>query len=96
MGYRIAVNAVLWPAPAKLNLFLHITSRRPDGYHELQTAFQFLDVKNRLLQIEVCHFLTPWNVHFLSFLFVMLGCRNNKAIYVPKILIFGFKIFKII
>lgn len=32
-----------WPAPAKLNLFLHITGRRADGYHELQTAFQFLD-----------------------------------------------------
>ena len=31
-----------WPAPAKLNLLLHITGRRPDGYHELQTVFQFL------------------------------------------------------
>lgn len=31
------------PAPAKLNLFLHINGRRPDGYHELQTLFQFLD-----------------------------------------------------
>jgi 4-diphosphocytidyl-2-C-methyl-D-erythritol kinase len=31
------------PAPAKLNLFLHITGRRPDGYHLLQTVFQFLD-----------------------------------------------------
>jgi len=31
-----------WPAPAKLNLFLHIVGRRPDGYHELQTVFQFL------------------------------------------------------
>ncbi|WP_153101448.1 4-(cytidine 5'-diphospho)-2-C-methyl-D-erythritol kinase [Paraburkholderia hayleyella] len=30
-------------APAKLNLFLHITGRRPDGYHELQTVFQLLD-----------------------------------------------------
>lgn len=33
-----------WPAPAKLNLFLHILGRRPDGYHELQTAFQFVDL----------------------------------------------------
>ena len=32
------------PAPAKLNLFLHITSRRADGYHELQTIFQLIDL----------------------------------------------------
>lgn len=32
-----------WPAPAKLNLFLHVTGRRADGYHTLQTAFHFLD-----------------------------------------------------
>lgn len=32
-----------WPAPAKLNLFLHIVGRRPDGYHLLQTVFQFID-----------------------------------------------------
>ncbi|HEY1611055.1 MAG TPA: 4-(cytidine 5'-diphospho)-2-C-methyl-D-erythritol kinase, partial [Paraburkholderia sp.] len=30
-------------APAKLNLFLHITGRRPNGYHDLQTVFQLLD-----------------------------------------------------
>tara|TARA_Y100000294_G_scaffold1605_3_gene1959 strand:- start:1463 stop:2296 length:834 start_codon:yes stop_codon:yes gene_type:complete len=32
-----------WPAPAKLNLFLHVVGRRPDGRHELQTLFQLLD-----------------------------------------------------
>jgi 4-diphosphocytidyl-2-C-methyl-D-erythritol kinase len=31
------------PAPAKLNLFLHITGQRPDGYHSLQTVFQLID-----------------------------------------------------
>ncbi len=31
-----------WPSPAKINLFLHVTRRREDGYHELQTAFQIL------------------------------------------------------
>lgn len=32
-----------WPSPAKLNLFLYITGQKPNGYHELQTLFQFLD-----------------------------------------------------
>jgi len=44
----------LWPAPAKLNLFLYITGRRPDGYHNLQTLFQFLDYGDTL-QITVDH-----------------------------------------
>lgn len=35
-------------SPAKLNLFLHITGRRPDGYHELQTLFQLLDWGDQL------------------------------------------------
>jgi 4-diphosphocytidyl-2-C-methyl-D-erythritol kinase len=35
-----------WPAPAKLNLFLHVTGRRPDGYHELQTLFQLIDLSD--------------------------------------------------
>jgi 4-diphosphocytidyl-2-C-methyl-D-erythritol kinase len=38
----------VWPAPAKLNLMLHITGRRADGYHELQTVFQFVDVCDEL------------------------------------------------
>ena len=36
------------PAPAKLNLFLHITGRRANGYHELQTLFQFVDLCDEL------------------------------------------------
>lgn len=40
--------SLTWPAPAKLNLFLHITGRRADGYHELQTVFQFLDYGDEL------------------------------------------------
>lgn len=36
-------SALTLPAPAKINLFLHITGRRSDGYHLLQTVFQLLD-----------------------------------------------------
>lgn len=42
------MNRQGWPAPAKLNLFLHITGRREDGYHLLQTVFQFLDYGDTL------------------------------------------------
>jgi len=43
-----AVAGRHWPAPAKLNLFLHITGRRADGYHTLQTAFQLLDLADTI------------------------------------------------
>lgn len=52
---------LVWPAPAKLNLFLHITGRRPDGYHTLQTVFQLLDYGDTL------HFRSStedWDLHF--------------------------------
>ncbi len=42
-----------WPAPAKLNLFLHILGRRADGYHELQSCFQFVDLCDEIsLQVR--------------------------------------------
>lgn len=41
-------NGMAWPAPAKLNLCLHIVGRRSDGYHLLQTAFQFIDLCDEL------------------------------------------------
>ena len=37
-----------FPAPAKLNLFLHVTGRRADGYHLLQTVFRFVDYADEL------------------------------------------------
>lgn len=42
------MNSLVLPSPAKLNLFLHILGRRPDGYHELQTLFQFLNYGDTL------------------------------------------------
>jgi len=38
------VAATLWPAPAKLNLFLHVVGQRADGFHRLQTLFQLIDL----------------------------------------------------
>ena len=43
-----AAAELILPAPAKLNLMLHILGRRADGYHELQTLFQFLDFGDEL------------------------------------------------
>lgn len=50
-----------WPCPAKLNLFLHINGRYPNGYHQLQSVFQLLDVGDELAfeieqqqQIKLC------------------------------------------
>src|SRR5512138_2014393 len=37
-----------WPAPAKLNLCLHIVGRRADGYHLLQSAMQFISLQDEL------------------------------------------------
>lgn len=42
------MSTTVWPAPAKLNLFLHVLGRRDDGYHELQTIFQFLDLADSI------------------------------------------------
>lgn len=39
---------IVYPAPAKLNLFLHIVGRRPDGYHLLQSVFRFIDYGDNL------------------------------------------------
>lgn len=53
-GRRALGGAEPWPAPGKLNLFLHVIGRRPDGYHLLQTAFQFIDLCD-----EICFQVRP-------------------------------------
>lgn len=43
-----AFDGEAWPAPAKINLFIHVLGRREDGFHDIQTLFQFLDAGDRL------------------------------------------------
>ena len=43
-----SINTISLPSPAKLNLFLHIVGQRDDGYHLLQTVFQFIDLHDTL------------------------------------------------
>ncbi|WP_145519124.1 4-(cytidine 5'-diphospho)-2-C-methyl-D-erythritol kinase [Yersinia mollaretii] len=59
----VSTNPQVWPSPAKLNLFLYITGQRADGYHQLQTLFQFLDYGDELTIVprdddQIC-LLTP-------------------------------------
>ncbi|WP_027708191.1 4-(cytidine 5'-diphospho)-2-C-methyl-D-erythritol kinase [Zooshikella ganghwensis] len=69
------------PAPAKLNLFLHILGRRVDGYHQLQTLFQFLDLADDITMTVrddgKLNLLTP---------FAGLADCDNLAIKAAKIL----------
>ncbi len=60
------------PAPAKLNLFLHITGRRDDGYHNLQTCFQLLDYGDNL-EFEL---LNSTTLNFESNLTTVLLAEN--------------------
>ena len=48
MSQHSTLTQIEWPSPAKLNLFLYITGRLDNGYHELQTLFQFIDFGDTL------------------------------------------------
>ena len=52
------------PSPAKLNLMLHILGRREDGYHELQTLFQFLDYGDELTFAVRDDGVIQWHTEF--------------------------------
>lgn len=91
-----------WPAPAKLNLFLHVVGRRADGYHLLQTVFRFIDRCDTLRfspradgQIELA---TPipgvpadsdLTVRAARLLQQHTGCRLGAAIHLDKRLPMG-------
>ncbi len=91
-----------WPAPAKLNLMLHITGRREDGYHLLQTVFQFVDYSDEL-SFEVkqsgdIHRLTPIAgvdaeddliIRAARLLKQRSGCSQGAAISIEKRLPMG-------
>ncbi len=64
-----------WPSPAKLNLFLYITGRRPDGYHTLQTLFQFLDYSDTLT-------ITPDNNRQIQLLTPLSGVANEQNLII--------------
>ncbi|SUB82734.1 4-diphosphocytidyl-2-C-methyl-D-erythritol kinase [Pragia fontium] len=93
---------VNWPSPAKLNLFLYITGRRPDGYHDLQTLFQFLDYGDTLnftvRQDDQIRLLTPLDgvpeqqnliVRAAKRLRQFSGCKLGADITIEKILPMG-------
>ena len=91
-----------WPAPAKLNLFLHITGRRADGYHELQTVFQFIDygdelrfvvtdngVVRRLTDLPEVAEADDLTVRAARLLQAETGCRQGVEITIHKRLPMG-------
>jgi len=91
-----------WPAPAKLNLFLHVTGRRADGYHLLQTVFRFVDRADRLRfapradgQVVLAAPLpgvppeSDLTVRAARLLQAVSGCRQGVAIHLDKRLPMG-------
>jgi 4-diphosphocytidyl-2-C-methyl-D-erythritol kinase len=91
-----------WPAPAKLNLFLHVVGRRADGYHLLQTVFRFID-RSDLLHFSPCAdgrivLATPTpgvapeddlTVRAARLLQAAAGCRQGATIRLDKRLPMG-------
>jgi 4-diphosphocytidyl-2-C-methyl-D-erythritol kinase len=67
----LPVDSITLPAPAKLNLFLHITGQRDDGYHNLQTVFQLLDYGDTLT-------ITPTDSKDIQFSCTMEELENSQ------------------
>ena len=65
------MDSITLPAPAKLNLFLHITGQRDDGYHNLQTVFQLLDYGDKLT-------ITPTDSKDIQFSCTMEELENSQ------------------
>jgi 4-diphosphocytidyl-2-C-methyl-D-erythritol kinase len=83
------VSAEAWPAPAKLNLFLHVVGRRADGYHEIQTVFQLVDLADRLViaprrDAEIRRLDGPAGIPPEEDLCVRAACRLQEASHVGR------------
>lgn len=65
----------VWPSPAKLNLFLYITGQRADGYHLLQTLFQFLDYGDELT-------IVPRDDDQIRLLTPLVGVENEQNLII--------------
>ena len=92
----------IWPAPAKLNLMLRVTGQRSDGYHLLQTVFQFIDwcdwIRFHPVADERVSLLRPipgvpeaedLTVRAANLLKAETGCRQGVLIEVEKNLPMG-------
>lgn len=71
----ICPSPAKWPSPAKLNLFLYITGQRADGYHQLQTLFQFLDYGDQLT-------IEPRDDNQIRLLTPIAGVENEQNLIV--------------
>lgn len=71
----VSTNQHVWPAPAKLNLFLYVTGQRADGYHLLQTLFQFLDYGDVLT-------IVPRNDTQIRLLTPIAGVANEQNLII--------------
>ncbi|MGQ0286727.1 4-(cytidine 5'-diphospho)-2-C-methyl-D-erythritol kinase [Pasteurellaceae bacterium 22721_9_1] len=95
-------NEIRFPCPAKLNLFLYINGKRADGYHELQTLFQFLDYGDWLsislrednqihLSPDIPHLKKEDNLIYRAAKLLQqeTGCQLGANIHLDKILPMG-------
>ncbi|MDP0588764.1 MAG: 4-(cytidine 5'-diphospho)-2-C-methyl-D-erythritol kinase [Candidatus Endonucleobacter bathymodioli] len=90
-----ASNKLVLPAPAKINRFLYIIGRRADGYHQIQTLFQFLDYGDELvfehydsleLETQLSELQTDSNlvIKAAKLLQQKTGCSKGARIYLDK------------
>ena len=85
---------LILPAYAKVNLFLNITGKRTDGYHNLQTWFQFIDLKDNLIfsltnkpqnfnlrsNKDICH--KKDNLIFKAFMAIKKFAKKNQGVFI--------------